>query len=209
MSALAISAPLAFPPLVRALAPLVTLGAEASHEASAREALLDRAMGPGRRRKASEALRRGRLPAEGLSLAARDEADTLVGTVRLWNVAAGDDGAPALLLGPLAVDPAVPRAGIGSALMRRAIAEAQFRGHRAIVLVGDPGFYERFGFSAERAAALVMPGPFERHRLLGLELDPGALSGAAGLIRPTGRRASATGGRRPRAPGHAASVASF
>ncbi len=61
----------------------------------AREALLDRAMGPGRRRKSSEKLRRGRLPAEGLAFAARDAFGNLIGTVRLWNVAAGGvSGAP-------------------------------------------------------------------------------------------------------------------
>ena len=70
----------------------------------AREALLDRAMGPGRKRKSSEKLRRGRLPAEGLAFAARDAFGNLVGTVRLWNVVSGN-GVSALLLGPLAVAP--------------------------------------------------------------------------------------------------------
>ena len=78
---------------------MVMIAQEAPAEAGAREALLDRAMGAGRKRKPSERLRAGRLPAEGLSLVARD-AGKLVGTVRLWHVKAGDR--PALLLGPLA-----------------------------------------------------------------------------------------------------------
>ncbi|KAB0680023.1 GNAT family N-acetyltransferase [Aureimonas leprariae] len=169
--------------------PIVTLGYECAGDAAAREALLDLAMGANRRRKSSEAIRRGRLPAEGLSFAATDEAGTLVGTVRLWNVAAGDDGRPALLLGPLAVAPTHAGLGVGSRLMRRAVAKAAWLGHAAILLVGDPEYYERFGFAAAPAADLAMPGPFERHRLLGLELAPGALAGAAGLIRPTGAEA--------------------
>ncbi len=174
--------------------PEVRLRAETAADVAAREALLDAAMGPGRIRKSSEAIRRGRLPASGLSLVAETETGALAGTVRLWNVAAGARGGlpvPALLLGPLAVDAAFEGLGIGSALMRRAVAEAAFRGHRAILLVGDAPYYARFGFGAEVAAALAMPGPFERHRLLGLELDARALAGAEGLIVPTGREADA------------------
>lgn len=172
-----------------AVFPVFTVEAEAASDVAAREALLDLAMGPNRRRKASEAIRRGRLPAEGLCFVARDERGALVGTVRLWAVAAGKAGGldvPALLLGPLAVAPALAGLGIGSALMRHAVAEADRRGHAAIILVGDPGYYARFGFSAEPAAALAMPGPFERHRLLARESRAGALAGAQGLIRPAG-----------------------
>ncbi|MBC8129349.1 MAG: N-acetyltransferase [Rhizobiaceae bacterium] len=177
-------------PIVRAPSsvPYFTISREAPEDAAARESLLDLAMGPKRRRKASEALRRGRKPVSGLSLVARDGQGAVVGTVRLWHVAAGDDVTAALLLGPLAVAPHLSGAGIGSALMRRAIAEAQWQGHAAILLVGDPDYYERFGFSAEPAARLAMPGPFERHRLLALELKTASLSGAEGLIRATGDR---------------------
>ena len=158
----------------------------------AREALLDRAMGAGRRKKSSEKLRRGRVPAEGLALVARDGQGHVIGTVRLWNVEAGvgRDGVAvdALLLGPLAVDPAHEGKGIGAALMRAAIAEATGRGHGAILLVGDAPYYERFGFFASRTQHLVMPGPFERNRFLALELRDNWLVGAAGMIVASGRK---------------------
>ncbi|WEX89138.1 N-acetyltransferase [Sinorhizobium garamanticum] len=158
----------------------------------ARENLLDRAMGPDRCRKSSEKLRRGRLPAEGLALVARDEDGHVIGTVRLWNVEAGVDrechGVPALMLGPLAVDPAHEGRGIGGMLMRAAIQEAKNRSHGAILLVGDAAYYERFGFFAERAQHLVMPGPFERNRFLALELKDGWLDGAAGMLVASGRK---------------------
>ena len=170
--------------------PIVRLRTERPGDVNAREQLLDAAMGPARVRKSSEALRRGRLPAEGLALVAETEDGTLIGSVRLWNVAAGERGGKsvsALLLGPLAVLPGFEGFGIGSSLMRRAIGEAAFQGHDAILLVGDAPYYERFGFSAGAAAGLTMPGPFERHRLLGLDIKPGALRGAEGMICATGR----------------------
>ncbi|WP_062014159.1 GNAT family N-acetyltransferase [Aureimonas sp. AU4] len=188
MSALAL-------PLDVSLQPFHTLiRAERAEDVGAREALLDAAMGAGRTRKSSEAIRRGRLPAQGLSLVSETTDGVLAGSVRLWHVAAGErGGAPveALLLGPLAVARPFEGLGIGSQLMRRAIAEAAWRGHRAIVLVGDAPYYERFGFRAEAAAGLVMPGPFERHRLLGLELATASLQGACGLIQPNGPRSDA------------------
>ncbi|MBP2549998.1 putative N-acetyltransferase YhbS [Neorhizobium galegae] len=156
----------------------------------ARENLLDRAMGADRRKKSSEKLRRGRVPAQGLALVARDRDGHVIGTVRLWNVEAGvgRDGAPvdALLLGPLAVDSTHEGKGIGGALMRAAIAQAHARGHGAILLVGDAPYYERFGFFADKAQHLIMPGPFQRERFLGLELKTGWLDGAAGMLTASG-----------------------
>lgn len=182
--------------LVKAVfSPLVfEIVAEATADAAAREALLDRAMGPGRKRKSSEKLRRGRRPSEGLAFVACDATGSVVGTVRLWDVLLGERGAPALLLGPLAVDPAIQQAGIGSTLMRHAVAEAARLGHQAILLVGDPSYYARFGFSADKTGRLSMPGPYEQHRFLALELVAGVLDHASGTLKPAGRKSSAKGG---------------
>lgn len=171
---------------------IFTLGAETPADVVARETLLDHAMGPERRMKSSEKIRRGRLPAEGLALVARDGAGHVIGTVRLWNIEAGisEDGTAvdALLLGPLAVDDAHAGKGIGGALMRAAVTEASQRGHGAVLLVGDAAYYERFGFFADKTRHLVMPGPFERARFLALELKAGWLNGAAGMIVASGRK---------------------
>ncbi|MBN9021113.1 MAG: N-acetyltransferase, partial [Rhizobiales bacterium] len=101
---------------------MIHIDLETPNDVLAREALLDRAMGVERVLKPSERLREGRLPAEGLALVAR-EGDGLVGSVRLWNVSAG--GIPALLLGPLAADPAVQGRGVGSGLMQVALNRAE------------------------------------------------------------------------------------
>ncbi len=142
---------------------MVTIREEKIADIAAREALLDEAYGPARFAKASERLREGRLPANGLSLVAVEHG-RLVGTVRLWNICAGP-GRAAVLLGPLAVHPAHRNRGIGTTLVRRAIARARIAGHGAILLVGDAPYYGRFGFSASSTGDLWMPGRYDRDRL--------------------------------------------
>jgi predicted N-acetyltransferase YhbS len=178
--------------------------AERASDVAARERLLDLCFGEDRESRTCQRLRDGRLPAEGLAFTATHRR-RLVGTVRLWHVAAG--GKDALMLGPLAVEPALQSSGIGAALMRRAIAEAGARGHQAIVLLGDAPYYARFGFAADKASQLVLPGPFERERLLGLEVVAGALDGAWGMIVPTGTKAPEARGHRGRVKRLAAKVA--
>jgi predicted N-acetyltransferase YhbS len=173
-------------------APFV-IRAERASDVVAREALLDACFGANRHARTCQRLRDGRAPAEGLAFAAvRQEGpkDRLVGTLRLWHVSAG--GTRALVLGPLAVDPSCRELGVGAALMAGALAAAKARGHGAVILLGDPPYYARFGFSALRTSELSLPGPFERDRLLGLELRAGALDGAWGMIAPTGALAPKT-----------------
>jgi predicted N-acetyltransferase YhbS len=157
--------------------------AERASDVAAREALLDACFGENRHHRSCQRLRDGRAPAEGLALSAVREG-RVVGTVRLWHVSAG--GRPALMLGPLAVDAASRKLGLGAALMGHALAAARARGHGAVILLGDAPYYARFGFSAEKTGELLLPGPFECERLLGLELTEGALDGAWGMIAATG-----------------------
>lgn len=170
---------------------MVTITPELSADLPAREALLDRAFGKRvRRRKTSERLRDGRQPAEGLAFAARNRRGRLIGTLRLWDITAGSAG-PALLLGPLAIDCAYQKRGIGARLMHHALVEAKRLGHKAVLLVGDAPYYGRFGFAREAVEQLSLPGPVELERFLGLELEAGALAGAEGMISAAGRMISA------------------
>jgi predicted N-acetyltransferase YhbS len=168
-------------------------------DVEAREALLDAAFGAGRFAKTSERLRAGLRPAEDLAFIATD-GGRIIGTLRLWPVTAGH-GRPCLLLGPLAVAASVRNRGVGGALIHQALHRAKALGHRAVILVGDPDYYHRFGFSAASTGALSMPGPYERDRLLACELVAGALDDARGLIMADPRDASRRSGlsaRRPR-----------
>jgi predicted N-acetyltransferase YhbS len=166
---------------------MITIRNERHSDIETREALLDEAFGETRMWKTSQRLRQGRLPAEGLAFVAAD-GKRVVATARLWNIACGD-GQQAVLLGPVAVVTTCRNRGIGAALVRHALRAARRLGHRAVILVGDPLYYSRFGFTSDKTAAVNLPGPFERHRLLALELVPGALDGARGVVSATGRAA--------------------
>ncbi|NEU99238.1 GNAT family N-acetyltransferase [Bradyrhizobium uaiense] len=182
----------------------VAIRQERRSDVAAQDGLLDAAFGPGRFAKTSERLREGRKPARGLAFVAR-RGGQLVGTLRLWPVVTGT-GHTCLLLGPLAVAEDARCLGIGAALMGQALARAQQLGHRAVILVGDAAYYERFGFSAQKTAAFRMPGPYERDRLLAVELVPGALRGAGGLIAAADPRPSRLSGLMDRIVGPPAPI---
>jgi predicted N-acetyltransferase YhbS len=172
----------------------IVLRQETARDVFAREALLDRAFGLTRWRKTCERLREGRLPAEGLAFSAiRD--GVLVGTLRFWSIEAGE-GCDALLLGPIAIGASQRSNGLGGRMIRHGLERARQLGHKAVILVGDAPYYERFGFSRAGAQHLELPGPVDPARFLALELQPGALDGARGLVRATGVSADVLGERR-------------
>ena len=78
-------------------------------------------------------------------------------------------------LGPVAVAPARQRTGIGEALCRAGVEACRAAGMEAIVVLGHPPYYPRFGFSAEAAAKLISPYA-GNPAFMALELAPGALS---------------------------------
>ena len=151
---------------------MVTIRDEKIADIAAREALLDVAYGAERFTKTSERLREGRLPADRLSLVAIDHGQ-LVGTVRLWHVTAGP-GRAALLLGPLAVHPEHRNRGIGSALMRRAIARARLPATASSCWSAMRLTTAASVLLRRRPEICGCPGRFDRDRLLALELQPGA-----------------------------------
>lgn len=149
--------------------------------AAAIEALAAAAFGPGRFAKTAYRLREGTAAIAGLCFVA-SIGGRLVGSIRLSPITIG--GSPALLLGPLVVDPAHKSHGHGLALMRAAIAAAAAEGHALIMLVGDEPYYARAGFSKIPRGRVRLPGPVDPDRLLALELVPGALAAVGGMARP-------------------------
>ena len=157
---------------------MVTIELERGGDAAAIASLLDDAFGPERHRKTAQRLREGQAPV--LSLVARED-DRLIGTLRFWSVRIGRRHR-ALLLGPVAVDKTHRSRGIGAWLINTGLARVRAMGHRAVILVGDAPYYGRFGFSTASTEGMTLPGPVDRARFLGLELENGALAGVSGRI---------------------------
>lgn len=78
-----------------------------------------------------------------------EEGDELIGHVALSPVTLSDGSDGWYGLGPISVAPAQQGRGVGSALMRAALAALQERGAAGCVLLGDPAYYGRFGFRAD------------------------------------------------------------
>jgi predicted N-acetyltransferase YhbS len=159
----------------------LTIRAETADDAEAIERLHERTFGPGRYAKTAYRLREAGPHSLALSFTAR-VGTLLVGSVRLSQIRIGET--PALLLGPLTVEPPFRDRGIGFALIERALAEARAQGHRLALLVGDEPYYGRAGFKRVPKGRAVMPGPVDPERLLVAELAAGAFDGVSGPIRP-------------------------
>lgn len=141
-------------------------------------AVVEGAFGPGRYAKAAERLREGNTHLPGLSFVA-EQNGRLVGTVRLWPVHVG--GRALVLLGPIAVDNAHRKGGLGQALVERACAAATAAGFKAVMLVGNGPWFEKTGFSSAPGAGIVMPGPVDQRRVLVKALSPGGADNLTGL----------------------------
>jgi predicted N-acetyltransferase YhbS len=143
--------------------------------------LEERAFGPGRYARSAYRLREGNPHDPTLSFVAR-VSTLVVGSVRLSRIRIGER--PALLLGPLTVDPAFRSKGIGRLLIEASVATARQAGHAVVLLVGDESYYGRIGFRRLTPGAVNMPGPVDPMRVLGLPLADGALDGLTGDVRP-------------------------
>jgi putative acetyltransferase len=86
----------------------------------------------------------------------------------------------ALALAPMAVRPGLQKQGIGSRLIAAALDGAKGAGAQAVIVLGHPDYYPRFGFSAALARHLV--SPFSGDAFMALELVPGALAGKQGAV---------------------------
>lgn len=159
----------------------VKISPESARDAQAIERLHARTFGPGRYVLSAYRLREHVDHRLDLSFTAHI-GTLLVGSVRQLPVLVGKT--PALLLGPLTVEPPFRAHGIGKKLLERAIADARRAGVRLIVLVGDEPYYARVGFKRIPKGTVTMPGPVDPGRLLVLELEEGAFAGVSGSIGP-------------------------
>ena len=156
---------------------MLVIAPEGPLDGPAIDDLLDRSFGPDRFRKTSYRYRVGISPIAALCLVAH-VAGRLVGSIRYWPIRLGQT--PALLLGPLAIDPARRGQGIGRALMQASLALAERMGHRLVFLVGDPAYYGQHGFRVV-PSGIVMPGE-DPGRLQYVTLGGAELPASGGIL---------------------------
>jgi predicted N-acetyltransferase YhbS len=159
--------------------PLV-LEAETPADAEAVERLNERVFGPGRFARTAYRLRETAQPDLNLSFVAR-VGSLLVGANRMTPIFIGET--PAMLLGPLVVEPVFRSQGIGEALVGRSLGAAKAAGAKLSILVGDEPYYGPMGFKRTPPGRLQMPGPVDPARLLYCEIAPGAFDGVQGQVR--------------------------
>lgn len=116
------------------------------------------------------------------SLVAIERAD-VVGHILFSELPAEIDGraVSAAALAPVAVRPDRQRQGIGARLIAEGLERVRERGCTAVIVLGHPEYYPRFGFSA--ALASKLNSPFPGDAFMALELVPGALAGTRGSVR--------------------------
>ena len=142
------------------------------------ETLLDDAFGADRHGRTAYLLRPDTKAIGALSFALTDT-DKILGTIQCWPVHIGS--AKLVLIGPVAVSTALQGTGLGTALMEACLQAAALCGEPAMVMIGDPEYYGRFGFSSTATAGWTLPGPWEARRLLARNLG-GHILPVSGLI---------------------------
>ena len=144
------------------------------------EALHARAFGPGRFTRTAYRVREG-TPAFSPFCRVCLIDGRIVAAVRFTPILIGGKGG-ALLLGPLAVDPAFANRGHGRGLIGEALEAARAAGIALVVLVGDEPYYGRLGFRKIPHGQITLPGPVDPDRLLAAELVPESLAAFSGRV---------------------------
>lgn len=157
--------------LVRAMTPA---------DLAAVTALHDRVFGPGCYARTAYRVREGAPPISPYCLVSKDGKNLIAG-LRFTEISIGGEPG-ALLLGPLAVEPAYAGQGFGKQLVATGLARAREGGVALVLLVGDEPYYGRFGFRVVPPGQIELPGPVNPARLLAAELTPGALARYRGRV---------------------------
>lgn len=117
-----------------------------------------------------------------LSLVADDEG-TVVGHILFSPVSLPGIDQLVMGLAPMAVTPSRQRSGIGSALVKVGLAHCKELGAVAVVVLGHPEFYPKFGFSPAARFGLQCEYDVPAEAFMAIELRAGALQSASGTVK--------------------------
>ena len=161
---------------------MITIRAETPKDIAAIRHVLEMAFGQTSEARLVEALRQ----ADALitSLVAVEK-ERIIGHIAFSAVAieSQDTAMNAVALAPLAVLPAHQRRGVGSELVRRGLDHCRRAGYRAVLVLGKPAFYQRFGFMKATLHGIRCPFEVPDEAFMVAELFPGALAGHNGPVK--------------------------
>lgn len=113
-----------------------------------------------------------------------DEGGAVVGHILFTPVTLGDRADLSIMgLAPMAVAPERQRSGVGSALVRAGLERCRQEGYGAVVVLGHPAYYPRFGFVPAERWHIRPPFQVPADHYMALELVPGALASVSGTVR--------------------------
>ena len=118
-----------------------------------------------------------------VSLIAQDD-DAIVGHIMFSSVSlAGHPSLKIMGLAPMAVAPEHQRKGIGSALVRAGLDQCGQLGFGAVVVLGHPAYYPRFGFLSSARYGIGCEYDVPEEVFMVVELQIGFLRGASGKVK--------------------------
>ena len=146
------------------------------------EQLLDLVFTPRRKLLSSYQLRSSANKVNKLSYVIKDSSDSVVGSIRFWNIKIDSHSSRGLLLGPLAIHPIYQSEGLGERLILNCIEQASADNWNWVILVGDIGYYSKFGFSKKLTSGISLGDGHDNERLLGLDINESFLNEANGIL---------------------------
>jgi putative acetyltransferase len=160
---------------------MITIRAETSKDLDAIRHVVEMAFGQTAEARLVEALRQADALITSLVAVEKEQ---IVGHIGFSALAidSQDTNMNAVALAPLAVLPGRQRRGIGSELVRRGIDDCRGAGYRAVLVLGEPAFYQRFGFIKASLHDIRCPFDVPDEAFMAAELFPGALAGHSGTV---------------------------
>ena len=120
------------------------------------EQLLDLVFTPRRKLLSSYQLRSSGNKVNKLSYVIKDSSNSVIGSIRFWNIRIDGYTSRGLLLGPLAIHPIYQSEGLGEKLVLNSIEQASADNWNWVILVGDVDYYSKFGFSKKTTRGISL-----------------------------------------------------
>jgi putative acetyltransferase len=161
---------------------MISIRAETSKDIVAIRHVLEMAFGRASEARLVEALRQAHALVTSFVAVEKEEIVGHIGFSAAL-IESAHANANVVALAPVAVLSTHHRRGIGSELVRRGLTQCSQLGHYAVLVLGEPAFYQRFGFVKASLHGILCPFDVPDEAFLVAELFPGSLAGHSGSVK--------------------------